>query len=183
VDETPSDSDDWVRVHWPKAVVYARSLLRDRLAAEDVVQECFCNLLRKADVYDLATDGVRLLMKSVTNACFNHNGRSRSIISLNAGVAGIDPQDRAAEEPVRAVLYVELEKAVAAALAALPEMQRAAVELKVLGHSHEEIGEILNLTASNAGVLVHRGRQALARRLAPFLENKPDEQPGKRTAE
>jgi RNA polymerase sigma factor (sigma-70 family) len=185
VDETANAADDWVRAHWPRAVVYARSLLRDRLAAEDVVQECFCNLLRKTDDYDLAADGVRLLMKSVTNACFNHNRRSRSTLSLHAKAdeAGIDPRDEGARDPVREVLYVELEKAVAAALAELPENQRAAVELKGLGHTHGEIGEILNLTASNAGVLVHRGRQALARRLAPFLENKPDEQPGKRTAE
>lgn len=161
--------------------MYARSLLRDRPAAEDVVQECFCNLLRKAEDYDLANDGARLLMKSVTNACFNHNSRTRPILSLER--ESIDPADAGQPGPERAVLYAEMEKAIAAALAELPEEQRAAVELKGMGHSQEEIGEILNVSTSNAGVLIHRGRQALARILAPFLEKKSDEEAGKRTAE
>jgi RNA polymerase sigma-70 factor (ECF subfamily) len=50
-------------------------------------------------------------------------------------------------------------------------VQRAAVELKALGHSLQEIAEILDVTPTNAGVLVHRGRQELARQLAPYLED------------
>jgi RNA polymerase sigma-70 factor (ECF subfamily) len=168
--------DAWVRATWPGAVVYARSLLRDRLAAEDVVQDCYCNLLRKADVYDLPRDGVRLLMKSISNACLKKNTRERPMLSLSVGSAGesgdrrIDPLDSTVPEPSRVVLHAELERAIAAALARLPQAQRAAVELKALGHSLQEIADILDVTPSNAGVLVYRGRQELARQLAPFLE-------------
>jgi DNA-directed RNA polymerase specialized sigma24 family protein len=35
--------------------------------------------------------------------------------------------------------------------------------------SKEEIGEALGVTATNAGVLVYRGRKALAAALEPFL--------------
>jgi len=169
-DRPPPDSlDAWVRQTWPRAVAYARSLLRDRPAAEDVVQECYCNLLRKADDYDLLLDGVRLLMKAVSNACFKRNAR-RPTISLSDGTSGTEPHDPAAPEPARAALGAELERAVEAALARLPQAQRAAVELKSLGHSLAEIAEILNVTPTNAGVLIHRGRQELARLLAPYLE-------------
>lgn len=182
--------DSWVRASWPRAVVYARSLLRDRPAAEDVVQDCFCNLIRKAAEYDLLRDGVLLLMKSITNACLKKNTRDRPTISLNTATLGqdgdrrgIDLVDVAAAEPSAVALNSELERAIAAGLAALPSVQRAAIELKGLGHSLREIAEILEVSPSNAGVLIHRGRQALAQHLGPFLESKPNEQSGKRSAE
>jgi DNA-directed RNA polymerase specialized sigma24 family protein len=46
------------------------------------------------------------------------------------------------------------------------------VELKALGHSLNEIAEMLAVTPTNAGVLVFRGRQGLARQLAPYLEGR-----------
>jgi RNA polymerase sigma-70 factor, ECF subfamily len=160
--------DAWVKATWPRAVVYAQSLLRDRAAAEDIVQDCLCNLLRKSDHYDLARDGVPLLMKSVTNACFKRNQRTKVTLSLTAGSA---PADASSPEPAQVVLHAELERAIGAALAELPDAQRAAVELKGLGHSLREIADILDVSPANAGVLIHRGRQALAEALAPYLEN------------
>lgn len=169
--------DAWVLATWSRALVYAQSLLRNRPGAEDVVQDCYCNLLRKADVYDLARDGVPLLMKSITHACFKKIARDRPMVSLSIHRPtgdeehrGIDPVHPTAVEPENIVLHAELEQAIEAALARLPEIQRAAIELKGLGHSLGEIGAILNVSASNAGVLVFRGRQALAKYLAPYLE-------------
>lgn len=174
---SPASLDAWVLATWPRAVVFAQSLLRDPLAAEDVVQDCYCNLLRKADDYDLLRDGVPLLMKSITNACIKRNTRSRPMLSIHSllesdGRLGSDPVHSIASEPSRVVLHAELEQAIEAALASLPEIQRAAIELKGLGHSLREIGEILDVTPTNAGVLIFRGRQALAIFLAPYLEER-----------
>jgi RNA polymerase sigma factor (sigma-70 family) len=169
--------------------VYARSLLYDHASAEDVAQDCFCSLLRKADDYDLLRDGVFILLKAITNACLKANARGRTVISLDASLfkdgrsGSLEPADDTSVGPPQAVLHAELERAVEEALAELPEMQRAAVELKGLGHSQQEIAEILEVSPSNAGVLIHRGRHALAQRLAPFLEFKPDDRKGKRSAE
>jgi RNA polymerase sigma factor (sigma-70 family) len=180
--------DAWIKESWPRAVVYARSLLHERALADDVVQDCFCSLLRKSGDYDLPRDGAGLLMKSVTRACLKKNTRARPTISLNAASRGescpaIDPVDPTAAEPPRLVLHAELELVMEAALAALPELQRAAIELKAMGHAVREIAEILDVSPSNAGVLIHRGRQSLAKRLAPYLENRPDERTGRRSAE
>jgi RNA polymerase sigma factor (sigma-70 family) len=152
-------------------------LLRDRAAAEDVVQECYCRLLKKADVYDLPRDGRKLLFAAVTNECFNRNTRTRPVVSLDGGENGqglhaVLP-DRAAATPEREVLRQELEQAVAEALGRLPLRQRAALEMKSLGHSLEDIGEALGIRAGHAGVLVHRARQAMAKHLAPYLEEQP----------
>ncbi len=165
--------DEWVRATAPRAVAYARSLLRNPHDAEEIVQDCYGRLLAKADVYDLPRDGVKLLLTAVSNACLNLKSRRRSFFRLVRSEDGEDaiddPPDRTAASPAEAASGNELAAAVAVALRKLPAQQRAAIELKSLGHSQQEIGEILNVTSNNAGVLVHRARQALAELLAPHL--------------
>jgi RNA polymerase sigma-70 factor (ECF subfamily) len=166
------DLDAWVLATAADAVAYAASLLRNRAAAEDVVQDCYCRLLARADRYDLARDGRKLLFAAVTNACINVRSRTRPVNSFDEGENGLEPivTDRRAEPPDHAVQRRELELAVSDALQRLPAMQRAALELKGLGHSLQDIAEALNTSAGNAGVLIHRARQAMAIYLAPYLE-------------
>jgi RNA polymerase sigma-70 factor (ECF subfamily) len=149
----------WAREVLPRALAYARSLLRDPIQAEDVIQECLLRLLRHADTYDLPRDGVKILFKAVSRLCLNEQSRRRAFVSLSAGLSLADTDQPSPEE---VAIGHELEEEIAEGLAALPEMQRAALELRALGQSKEEIAEILEVSPSNAGVLVHRARQALA---------------------
>jgi RNA polymerase sigma factor (sigma-70 family) len=174
---TAADLDAWVLATAADAVAYAASLLRDRPAAEDVVQDCYCRLLARADVYDLPRDGRKLLFAAVSNACINRQGRARLILSLDHGGEGDEGlhavvADRNTEPPDNALMRHELELAVSDALQRLPETQRAALELKSLGHSLQDIADALGVGESNAGVLVHRARQAMSRFLAPYLEER-----------
>jgi RNA polymerase sigma factor (sigma-70 family) len=169
---TSAELDAWVLATAADAVAYATSLLRDPVAAEDVVQDCFCRLLARADVYDLPRDGRKLMFRSITNACINLKSRDRGHLGLGGeddrpGLALHDPD---AHPPERVLMVKELAQAVAEGLALLPLAQRAALELRSLGHSLEEIADALSVSAGNAGVLVHRARQAMARHLAPYLE-------------
>jgi RNA polymerase sigma-70 factor (ECF subfamily) len=159
----------WVLAVAPRATAFARSLVSDPNRADDLVQECLYRLLRRADQYDLERDGVRLLFQAISNLCINEATRRTAVLSLDATA---DPDDRPIPVPDAAGLrpdqileHRELEERVRAALQTLPPMQRAAVELRALGLSKEQIGEVLGVTATNAGVLVFRGRQALAREL------------------
>ncbi len=162
--------DDWVRSSAPRAVAYARSLLRDKHRAEDIVQDCYGRLLAKAGQYDLIADGTKLLMAAITNACINETQRQRPLLRLVTRDDGHeDPEDRRSRPPDEAIRESELHRAISAALDELPEQQRAAVELKSLGHSQREIAEMLGISETNAGVLIFRGRQKLADRLAAFL--------------
>jgi RNA polymerase sigma-70 factor (ECF subfamily) len=163
----------WILATAPRAVAYAASLLRDRTWAEDVVQDCYCRLLARAALYDLPRDGTKLLFRAITNACINLTQRRRPVVSLDAFRAGDheptwEPADRTAG-PAQAAQGHELEQAIAAGLARLPVPQRAALELRSLGHSQQEIAEALGVTAGHAGVLIHRARQAMAAYLAPLL--------------
>jgi RNA polymerase sigma-70 factor (ECF subfamily) len=180
-DAKRKELEAWVLSTLPRALGYASSLLRDRTLADDVVHDCYLRLLEKADVYDLLHDGTKLLYKAITNACVDRNHRQRVVLSLSA--AGphaadrpeTDVEDRRDAGPLGNAIHKELESAVEAAIARLPVAQRAALELKSLGYSIEEIGEALHTTASNAGVLVHRARKALAGGLGGFMGSSTDE--------
>jgi len=163
--------ESWVKEVGPRAVAFARSLVRDQSRADDVVQECLFRILRNAANYDIEKDGVKLLFKAISNLCINQATRDKHLLSLEA--SSEDGQmlhrDHAALRPEQILQHRELEAAIREGLQNLPPLQRAAVELRALGMSKDEIGEALGVTATNAGVLVYRGRQLLAAVLDPFL--------------
>ena len=168
------DLDAWVLETAPRATAYARSLLGSIHEAEDIVQDCYCRLIAKAGTYDLERDGLKLLFTAIGNACINLRTRRKPAFSLSrpdgaGGERTEDPADAKAVAPADLAVGNELEVAIAQGLRLLPTQQRAAVELKSFGYSQQEIAEMLGITTSNAGVLVHRARQTLAQYLAPYL--------------
>jgi RNA polymerase sigma factor (sigma-70 family) len=170
---TPEELDAWVLATAARATAYARSLLRNVHQAEDVVQDCYCRLLQKQDVYDLPRDGLKLLLTSISNACINLKTRRRNLVQLQPNTerdeaALPEPADPRADQPAEIAIGHELEVALAEALGKLPQMQRAAVQLKSLGYSQQQIGEILEISSSNAGVLIHRARHSLSEMLASY---------------
>src|SRR3954467_14628997 len=82
-------ADGWILATLPRAIAFATGLLADPDAAEDVVHDCYCRLLQKADVYDLRNDGAKLLFRSITNACIDRS-RRRAAISLSVSEGVID---------------------------------------------------------------------------------------------
>lgn len=167
--------DAWARTVLPRAVAYARSLVRDPANADDLVQECLYRLLRRADDYDLLTDGVKLLFRSISNLCINEGSRRRTLASLDTGGPDEGPiaiEDRLAVLPEQILAGRELQEAIDRAMNRLPPLQRAALELRALGQGKTQISEILQVSESNAGVLVFRARQALAEELANHLDGR-----------
>jgi RNA polymerase sigma factor (sigma-70 family) len=172
----PSDTelDAWVLATAPRAVAYARNLLHHTQDAEDVVQECYCRLLNRADVYDLPRDGLKLLLTAISNASINLRTRHKPwfrLVRANSDDAPDDPEDKNSPAPDAQLLQVELSTSVADALQKLPPQQRAAIELKAMDFSQQEIAEILGVTTTNVGVLIHRGRQTLAKLLEKYLRD------------
>jgi RNA polymerase sigma-70 factor (ECF subfamily) len=168
----------WVLATLPRALGYASSLLRDPALADDVVHDCYLRLLEKAEVYDLLRDGTKLLYKAITNACIDRNHRQRMVLSLTgkpAETGETQVEDRRQAGPLHDVIQNELENAVEEGIARLPVAQRAALELKSLGYSMQEIAAALETSPSNAGVLVHRARKALAEGLTGYLGSFRDE--------
>jgi RNA polymerase sigma-70 factor (ECF subfamily) len=73
-----------------------------------------------------------------------------------------------------AVLAGEVRQTVRAALDLLPDRQRVVITLRdVLGHSSDEVCEMLDISAGNQRVLLHRARAAVRAELATYLADAP----------
>lgn len=170
----PGRPDDelgqWVADTVQRALAFALTLIRNRADAEDIVHDCYQRLLAKADQYNLPDIGTKLLFKSITNACINWSRRRPPVVSLEVTEPEISA-DKADLGPVQRAIQGELEAAIAKALDELPITQRAIVELRSLGHSVLEIADMLDISHSNARVLLHRARRSLALRLRPYIED------------
>ncbi len=158
--------DAWVLNTLPRAVRFAQSLLRSSSDVEDLVHDCYCRLLQQSSRYDLARDGTKLLYRSITNACIDHARKGQRTVGIHRG-DDEDPTDHMmidhkSETPAAIVARRELDDAIGFALAQLPVEQRAALELKSMGYSLAEIAHAVEVSESNAGVLVHRARRAVA---------------------
>ena len=108
-----------------------------------------------------------------SNECINRTTRGPDVLSLDAAndegqSLGSTLADPHVDQPLDVVLTDELRQVLDEALDQLPVAQRAALELKSLGYSLEEIAAALSVTANHAGVLVHRARQAVRARIAAY---------------
>jgi len=134
-------------------------------AAEDVVQDCFIALLKRPGGYDPDRGAMRAYLLGI----------ARNVI-----LKGWRHERRyEGEEPDSLVclpldlVTIERSKAVAAAVQALPPLQREALVLA----EYEELAldEIARVTEADLAAVksrLHRARQNLRRVLAPLLETK-----------
>lgn len=157
--------ESWIPLALPGAIAYASSMMGSREKGEDIVQDCLCRLLARASHYDLENDGRKLLFQAITNACINHHKRDRKLLSLDdlstADGRALGIEDASSSTPLELVVAKELETAIAAGLEKLPVAQRSALELSSFGYRATEIGEMLEITAEHARVLIWRARKAM----------------------
>ena len=140
---------------------HAASLLADRSAAQDVVQECFLKLLSNGK----PVDNLSAWLHRVThNLAIDHlRGESRRqrllLVAAQAQPTHApSPEEQLAQRDTRAVVERELQ--------ALPPNERAVLHLKLkAGKSYREISEITGLTTTNVGYLIHQAVKKVAARL------------------
>ena len=76
--------------------------------------------------------------------------------------------------PEQVALTREVHDVVASALAELPDRQRVVVALRDLdGLTSEEVCDLLDISAGNQRVLLHRGRAAVRAHLERYLTGQP----------
>lgn len=147
-----------------RTVAVARRMLGDAMEAEDVAQETFLRVWREAPRWREGQAQFTTWMHRITvNLCFDRLRRRRETLDPDAGVDLPDP----GPSPGAGLLARERAERVEAALAALPERQRAAIVL----HHYEEMSNIEAAAALEVSVdalesLLARGRRALRSALA-----------------
>jgi RNA polymerase sigma-70 factor, ECF subfamily len=144
--------------------------------AEDISQQVFLRIWRNAKRYRPDAKFTTYLFTITRNLVFNETrrrGRKKEVSAdereENANLMIGDSPDR---QPDAELLHSELQHAVDAAIATLPESQRMAVVLRRYEQlSYEEIAEVLHLSVSAVKSLLFRARTSLRESLRSYLED------------
>jgi len=149
--------------HLGRVLALATRMLRDTTEAEDVAQEAMMRAWRNASKWEPGRAKFSTwLHKVALNLCYDRL-RKRKSTSLDEVAEPID--DRAsAQDGLEAVERLAVLKT---AMDALPERQRAAIQLRHFEErGNDETAEILGVSIEAVESLLSRGRRALRDKLA-----------------
>lgn len=164
--------------HQDSMLRLASTFVPTRAVAEEVVQETWLGVVRGIDRFEgrssLQTWLLRILVNRARSAGTKER-RTFPIAEIGPTVASsrfdehggwASPPAPWAEDIEDRIDAAGLAGALRAALAALPPMQRQVVALRdVDGLDSREVCSVLDITAGNQRVLLHRGRSGLRRAL------------------
>jgi len=146
---------------------------------EDLVQEVFLRVIRARERYHATARFSTWLYRIAFNLAVNRTQRAQPTVSLQSSEtsedAGGDALARVGDErvpdPSHGIERQDVVDAVRTAIAELPESQRMAVILARYEElSFAEIAVVLDSSEKAIKSLVHRARENLRAKLAPFLQ-------------
>ena len=186
--------NDWSR----PMLLLARGFVSTEASAEEVVQDTWLAVIRGLDGFEgrsaLRTWVYRILVNiAKTRGVREHRSIPWSSLGDDDSGPTVDPdlfrgpEDqyaggwrsfpatwRSAEDDA---LETEVRDHLRDALELLPARQRVVLTLRdVIGCSSEEVCDLLDVSAANQRVLLHRARAAARAALATYLEDEPDEE-------
>jgi RNA polymerase sigma-70 factor, ECF subfamily len=156
----------------------ARAHVSTDASAEEVVQDTWVGFLRGIDSFEGRSSLRTWTFRILTNIAKTRGVREQRVVPQSSAGPSVDPDRfRGPEDefpggwkvfPVRwpapddAAIAAETTAVIRAGIATLPERQRAVITLRdVHGFSSEEVCELLELSAANQRVLLHRARAAV----------------------
>jgi len=158
--------------HLGPVTAFAWHMLGDRAEAEDVAQETFLRLFRKADTWQPGGALLRTwLTRVAANLCID---RTRKPRTMPLDVVELEQSAWDGEAPLR--VRLDRQRALTAALSALPARQRGAMVLvHFQGFSQREAAEGLGVTVEALESLLARARRSLRQMLSPVSADLLDE--------
>lgn len=144
---------------------------------EDLVQEVFLRVIRARASYTPSARLSTWLYRIAFNLAANERDRSRvraerslEVVRSAGDDAVVEVVDEAAPAPDAAMQREDVVTAVRTAIAELPEKQRMAMLLARYEElPYAEIAVVLDSSEKAIKSLIHRARETLRARLAPFL--------------
>ncbi|WP_308388828.1 RNA polymerase sigma factor RpoE [Acidithiobacillus sp. AMEEHan] len=171
-----------VRKYQHKVVALIGRFVRQPEEAEDVAQEAFVKAYRALHNFRGDSAFYTWLYRIAVNTAKNHlvaQGRKVSIADVDTDEAEqFDSADglREYDTPEGLLLTKEIAQHIDAALKALPADLREAVSLRELeGLSYDEIAQVMDCPVGTVRSRIFRAREAIAKVLAPLLEQSSHE--------
>lgn len=176
----------------PGMVRAARAFVGDEHAAQDVVQETWLGVIRGIAAFQARSSLRTWIYRILVNRAKTRGVRDARTVPVDLMPTGEDHQPtvdpgrfRGADDPYPGhwrsfppawphpetqVIAAETRRHLAAALSGLPARQRTVVTLRdVNGYTSNEVCDLLEISAANQRVLLHRGRAAMRAALEDYL--------------
>ena len=149
---------------------YAYGIVRDAALAQDVVQEAFIRLVKQLRDRGVELDNVKAWLYRVThNLALDHQRGHARRQRLQSEFSDVAEQANL-RTPHQTVAGRDAEAAAWQLMDELPEREQQIIRLKVVEHkSYKEIAEIMGLTTSNVGFILHTALKKLSTRLRERL--------------
>ena len=157
--------------------------VRDAAEVEDVAQEAFIKAYRALPSFRGESAFYTWLYRIGINTAKNHLAASGRRAPTRTGLEVEDAEGmeegehlRDLNTPESVLLSKEIADTVNAAMDALPEDQRAAIQLREIeGMSYEDIAKAMDCPVGTVRSRIYRAREAIAERLKPLLERRQDQ--------
>ncbi len=161
-----------VELYKDKVYQVSYRMLGNAQEAEDVAQETFLRVYANIGNYDPSYKFSTWIYRIATNLCIDHLRKRKQVYSLDKqveGTDGLDWHDRLADQspnPEETLLTGELQGQVQQAIESLTPKYRSIITLRYIEDlSLNEISEVLKLPVSTIKTRIHRGREALRKKL------------------
>jgi RNA polymerase sigma-70 factor (ECF subfamily) len=182
-----------VEQHYSTMLAVARTYVRTRSVAEEVVQEAWVGVLKGLERFEGRSSLKTWIMRIVANTAMTRGAReARSVpfstLAPEGDEAAVEPERFRGRDdgfpghwrgypadwqslPDEALLGQETRGVIMRAIEELPEAQRAVITLRdVTGCSAEEVCSVLDVSEGNQRVLLHRARSRVRSALERHLD-------------
>lgn len=172
---------DLVKRYEHKLYNFSLRMCRNPSDAEDLVQETFLNVFRYLKDFRYETKFKNWLYRIATSTCIKKRRRSKFAPERELSLDEFIPKNEAetqtqvpdwAKMPLDKLLNEELAEIIHQAILSLPEKYRMVIVLRdIEGFTTAETAQILDLSASNVKVRLHRARLFLREKLKGYFEH------------
>jgi RNA polymerase sigma-70 factor (ECF subfamily) len=169
----------------------ARMYVKDKAAAEEVVQETWLGVLQGIDRFEERSSLKTWIFRILTNRAKTRGEREGRTVPFSALAGAADDESSVDADrflgpdsaqpgawaapprawPHEAALNTEALAVIKMAIEMLPDSQREVIRLRdVLGFTPEEVAEALEISDGNQRVLLHRARSKVRAALEKYLD-------------
>ncbi len=161
-----------VEMYKDKVFQISYRMLGNRHEAEDIAQEAFLRAFVNIHSYNTEFKFSTWLYRITTNLCIDRIRKKKPSYYLDAEVAGTEGLNMYSQIPSTTRLpeddveSLELQDTIQKEIMKLPEKYRSVIVLKYIEElSLKEISDILDMPLGTVKTRIHRGREALRKRL------------------